>query len=482
MRRPRGAAETGPLTGHRIGVRLTATGAAAVVIAIALTSSGFLLVSLIHRSLVTNLDSTALARARDVATLASAGELGATIASAGEDSALVQVVGPSGQVVAASPNISGEAAALASPPTTRRVTTRTAGSLPIGGETERFRLVTQPVTLPSGPGWVYVAVSLSQVDRTVRLLITGLLLGLPVLLAVVTGAIWVAVGRALRPVEQMRQRAAAIGGDDLQQRVPVPRSRDEIARLAATLNEMLARLQASALRQQRFIGDASHELKSPLAALRAQVDVALSYPASDEPQHVLARVQQQTARMEQLIDDLLFLARSDERPDHRDDVRVDLDELVLAEARRLRDIGTAHVRVVGPSAAAVTGSARDLARALRNLGDNALAHARYEVVLGLRTEHGLALLTVDDDGPGIPEADRAAVFERFTRLEQDRSRHHHGGGSGLGLAICREIARAHRGEVTVGARPDGSPGAHFTMTIPLADPTGSGADRSEPDR
>ena len=265
----------------------------------------------------------------------------------------------------------------------------------------------------------------------------------------------------------MRQRAASIGGDDLEQRVPVPDSRDEIARLATTLNDMLARLQSAAIRQQRFIGDASHELKSPLAAIAAQVEVAGAYPSSGDPQQVLARVHQQAARMGQLIDDLLFLAHSDEQPRRHSEDRVDLDELVLSEVRRLREIGTVEVSMLGPDAVALPGSAQDLARALRNLGDNAITHATSSVSIGLRVDGVTAVLTVDDDGPGIPEPERLAVFERFTRLEPDRSRQNHGGGTGLGLAICREIARAHGGNVTAQARADGRPGARFTMSLPI---------------
>ena len=447
-------------------MRLTATVAAAAVVAVALTLSGLLLVQLVERSLVSNLDSTALARARDVASLAGTSPLRDTVASTGEDSALVQVVGPTGTVLSASANIQDEPTTLTSPPTRRQVTSQTRRGLPIGGEGEQFRVVALPVTLPEGPGWVYVATSLRPVDATVQRLVEVLLYGLPALLVVVTVVIWVAVGRALRPVERMRRRAAAIGGDDLQERVPVPRSRDEIARLAVTLNEMLARLQASALRQHRFVGDASHELKSPLAAIRAQVDVALAYPERADSRQVLSRVQQQAGRMEQLIDDLLFLARTDEGRHAFVTQRVDLDELVLAEAQRLRAHRHVTISLLGPDAAAVAGSRRDLTRMLRNLGDNALAHARSQVSIGLHCAGADAVITVIDDGPGIPPRERARIFERFSRLEDDRSRHTSGGGTGLGLAITREIARAHGGDVTAQDRPDGHPGAAFEVRLP----------------
>jgi signal transduction histidine kinase len=454
----------------RPGVRLSATLVAAGVVALAFTISGLLLVGLVHRSLVNSVDTAAAARARDVAALVTARRLGVTVASTGEDSSLVQVVGPSGAVLVSSSNIEGEPAALPAPPARRTPTLLTRSALPISDEAQRFRVIAFPVTLTEGPGWVYVASSLRQVDTTIARLGTALVLGLPVLLLLVTGVIWVAVGRALRPVERIRRGAASIGGDDLQRRVPVPHSHDEIARLAVTMNDMLARLEASAGRQRRFVGDASHELKSPLSALRAQVDVALAYPDRSDAAAVLARVQQQSARMAELIDDLLFLARADEGGLPAGAERVDLDELVLAEVHRLRELGGVAVTLDVVDAVAVVGSERDLTRMLRNLGDNAVAHARTSVEVGLTVVAGTAVITVTDDGPGVPVSDRSSLFERFTRLELDRSRHVSGGGTGLGLAITREIATVHAGTVSVGDRPDGQPGAVFTVRIPTRSP------------
>lgn len=451
----------------RVGVRLSATLTATAVVAAALTISGFLLVTLVERSLISSLDSTALARARDVAVLAGTARLPGIVASTNEDSSVVQVVGPTGIVLASSGNIQGESSSLSPSPSTRRSVSQTLTGLPIGPSGDSFRVVAVPVDLTEGPGWVYVANSLRGVRTTTDRLVGVLVLGLPALLLVVSVVIWAAVGRALRPVERIRERAAAIGGTDLQQRVPVPRSRDELARLAVTMNEMLARLQASAVRQQRFVGDASHELKSPLSALRAQVDVALAYPAQTAPVQVLRRVQQQAERMAELIDDLLFLARSDEGRLGRGSARVDLDELLLAEADRLRRLQRAHIEVVGPDAAAVEGSARDLTRLLRNLGDNALTHARTSIILSLTCRQNSAVLTITDDGPGLPPHERVRVFERFTRLEQDRSRHRAGGGAGLGLAIARQIAHSHGGDVHVQDRTDGRSGASFVVRIPL---------------
>lgn len=455
MRRPR-----------RPGVRASATLAAVAVLALAFAASGVLLVGSLHRSLRASLDSAALARARDVATLARQGQLTATVASSGQESSLVQVVGPTGAVVSASENIAGEPA-LAGAPATRAPVLLPDRSVPIADESQLFRLVTVPVRLPQGDGWVFVATSLEQVDTTVARLTGALALGLPTLLVVVGAVIWVVVGRALAPVERIRHQTDAIGGSALDRRVPVPTSRDEVARLAETMNRMLDRLQSSAARQQRFVGDASHELKSPLAALHAQVDVALDYPAHVDPGPLLHRVRQEADRMAALLEDLLFLAGVDEGRAGRRPGRVDLDELLLDEVHRLRALGVA-VAVTGTDAMALTGSGADLRRLLRNLGDNAAAHARSQVELGLRATARGAVLTVADDGPGVPASARELVFERFARLDEQGTRSSRTGGTGLGLAIAREIAQAHGGSLQVVDRPDGGPGAHFTLQLPVA--------------
>jgi signal transduction histidine kinase len=460
---------TDRLARRHLGVRLGATLAAAGVVSVAFTLGALLLVAFVQRSQVASIDSSALARARDVAAVAATGPLQSTVASTGEESSLVQVVGPAGTVLASSGNIEGEPAALPSPPQRRATTFQTRTGLPIS-QGEPFRVVAVPVSLKAGKGWVYVATSLAQVNANFSRLVQALLIGLPVLLLVVVGVIWLTVGRALRPVERIRRRAAEIGGQDLQRRVPVPASRDEVARLAETMNEMLSRLQAAAGRQQRFIGDASHELKSPLSALRAQVDVALTYPEDGDTHDVLVHVQEQTKRMAGIVDDLLFLARAAEHTLTSGSECVDLDELVMAEVHRLRALGSdVEIRLVGPDAARVVGSPGDLTRMVRNLGDNAIAHASTCVHIGLRQHNDEAVITVVDDGPGIPVDLRSVVFERFTRLEVDRSRHDGGGGTGLGLAISREIARAHGGELRVGDRADGRPGAAFTVRIPVKD-------------
>jgi signal transduction histidine kinase len=458
----------GRLWGARRAVRVRATVLATLVVALSLAVGGLLLVVLVHRSLVGSVDAAGSARARDVAALAAAGRLQATVASTGEESSVVQVVDPGGRVVAASPNILGEPALLPAAPTTRRRQVSTRSGLPIADPGQSFRVTAEPVALRSGRGWVYVATSLGQVDLTTTRLAALLLLGLPVLLLVVATAIWRAVGRALRPVEQIRASAAAIGGAQLDARVPTPDSGDEIARLAQTMNAMLARIQDATVRQREFVGDASHELRSPLAALQTELDVALAYPDGPDPAAVLLRLSLQTERMSNLLNDLLYLARADEGAPQARHGPVDLDELLLAEAGRLRTDGVT-VTVVGPDAVRIQGSHGDLTRLLRNLGDNAAAHARTSVTLSLSIQDEQAVLSVADDGPGIPTADRERIFQRFARLDTARARTNTGGGAGLGLAICRQIVQRHDGTITV---VDSSHGSRFVVLLPLTTSAG----------
>lgn len=456
--RARGGGERRPA-----GIRRRVTMTATAIVAAALLVSGAGVTFFLRQSLIAGLDAAAAARSRDVAALASAGTLPATISTTGEDSELVQVVDAHNNVVAASSNIQGQEAVLPSPSSVTGGP-RTTSLAPVGnGE---FRVAVQP--LPNGKGWVVVASDLTQLNAAVLNLVVLFAIALPVTLLIVGGTLWHAVGRVLRPVEAIRERAARIGGADPSQRVPVPATSDEIARLAVTMNEMLDRLQSAARRQHEFIGDASHELRSPLAALRAQVDVALAHPDDPTSRGLLDRVSEQAARMSTLIDDLLFLARSSEPAPVSNAELVDLDELVIAEVHRLRELGGPAVDLVGLSAARLSGSGRDLARMLRNLGDNAREHAVARVEVRL-SGNGAAEISIADDGPGIPAGDRLRVFERFTRLDDSRVRNPSGGGAGIGLSIVRQIVHAHGGTVEVRDRWDGGSGAVFVVRLPMAD-------------
>jgi len=281
----------------------------------------------------------------------------------------------------------------------------------------------------------------------------------PVLVALLALSTWLVVGRALRPVEAIRSRVAQIGAGELDRRVPDPGTGDEVGRLATTMNRMLDRLQRSSQRQRRFVSDASHELRSPLASLRTQLEVALAHPERAEWPAVAAGVLEEGGRMERLVDDLLALARADEGAALAHTEEVDLGEMIAAEAERVEGL-TVDTSAVAP--VVVRGDAQSLRRAVRNLLDNARRHAASRIVLRVTLEGDEVVAVVEDDGSGIPEAEREQVFERFARLEESRDRD--AGGTGLGLAVVREIVQAHGGTVVAEAGEEG--GARLVVRLP----------------
>ncbi|HYH49379.1 MAG TPA: ATP-binding protein, partial [Acidimicrobiia bacterium] len=328
-----------------------------------------------------------------------------------------------------------------------------------------FRVQAERTFAAAGePMTIYVATELHPVRRTVADVRRAVMIGVPSLLALTGLLVWLFVGRVLRSVEAIRRHVASISQSDLDRRVPEPPVEDEIARLARTMNAMLARLQRSAERQQRFVADASHELRSPLTSTRSAVEVALADP---QPAALLAAatdVLAETERMERLVNDLLFLAQDDEGRLHTDSGLVDLDDVVRTEAARVRNRKRVIVDTTDVAPGRTWGVAAFLERAVRNLLENAERHARSRVVVSLSTGGTHLLLAISDDGPGVAPEHRERIFERFSRVDDDRSRR--GGGTGLGLAITREIVTAHGGEVTAADAPGG--GARFVVVLPRA--------------
>ncbi|MEU5976142.1 HAMP domain-containing sensor histidine kinase [Streptomyces sp. NPDC047315] len=304
---------------------------------------------------------------------------------------------------------------------------------------------------------VYAGAPLTVEQDAVGSVREAMLIGLPPLLVVVASVTWLVTRRALKPVEDIRAEMAAItASEDLTRRVPEPATGDEVARLAATTNETLAALEASVERQRRFVADASHELRSPIASLRTQLEVGEAHPELLDVPGAVA----DTVRLQQLAADLLLLARLDagEQPGR---TRLDLSALVREEAsQRAGDRVPAAVDV--PDGVEVAGSHGQLARVLGNLLDNAQRHARASVEVSVRREGDFAVLSVADDGTGVPDDERERIFERFVRLDDARSRDE--GGAGLGLAIARDVARRHGGTLTVERSPAG--GAQFVLRLP----------------
>jgi signal transduction histidine kinase len=436
------------------GVRSTTTLATTAAVAVILTAAGLALIAMLRTDLTAGVEANVRSRAQDVAGLLSGGSVPAVIPSAQDDSSVVQVIDATGSVLSSSGNIQGEAA-LARPTSTTVIDTTSA--LPIG-EGARFRILARPV----GTLTVVVAQTLGPVDRAVAKTSRLLLEVLPVVLALVAIVTWLGVGRALTPLERIRRKTATIGVGDLSQRVPLPTSRDEVFRLAETMNSMLERIDASTDLQRRFIADASHELRSPLANIQAVVEVARA--GDDLPLWRVAGAElaAEQGRLERLVDDLLLLARLDGHVPVAQD-EVDLDDVVHDAVATLRQHGSVAVSVTPLPAVRVRGDGGQLARIVRNLLDNAGRHARTSVHVSLSSQAGWAVVRVSDDGPGVPPADRERVFERFTRLDEARARDR--GGSGLGLAISRESARAHGGSLELGDAASG--GAQLELRLPL---------------
>ncbi len=306
---------------------------------------------------------------------------------------------------------------------------------------------------------VVVARPLNSADEAVRAATVLMTVAVPVASAFVALVIWVVVGRSLHPVERIRRDVESVG-DDLTRRIESPGGTDEVARLASTMNKMLDKLEASQRAQRRFVSDASHELRSPVAAIRQHTQVALLHPGATDLESLASSVDSEADRLNGLVNDLLLLARLDEGV-ARNRREVDLDDIVLAEADRLRALGVAvDTTRVGP--ARVLADEGLLVRAVRNAAENARRHARSRIEFSLSAAEGRVALCVDDDGEGVPEEDRQRIFHRFERRDDARSRD--SGGAGLGLSIIAEAAQHTGGSAKMGVSPAG--GARLELHLP----------------
>jgi len=446
----------------RLGtVRVRTTLAAVVVVGLAMAVGGLALVAVLRDTLTREVRAAARLRATEVATDLRSGALPTELAVGGDaEDLLIQVLGDRGEVVASSSNVRGL-------PPVARLPPGASATVDVPIDNDDFVAVAVGATTPQGRRIVVTARALDVVGDATRVVAGLLAVGLPLLLLVVALTTWKVVGLALAPVEAIRAEVDAISAAALHRRVHVPAADDEIGRLARTMNRMLGRLEQAQGRQRRLVSDASHELRSPVAAIRQHAEVALAHPDRTTTAELAATVLAEDLRLQRLAEDLLLLTRADEHTLALRRRPVDLDDLVFDEARRLRDGTGLRVDTTAVSAGRVDGDAAGLRRLLRNLGDNAARHAAGRLAFSLAERDGLVLLEVDDDGPGIPLADRARVFERFVRLDDARARDD--GGSGLGLAIVAELAAAHGGTVAAAASPLG--GTRVEVRLPrLADP------------
>jgi signal transduction histidine kinase len=422
-------------------------------LAAGLLLGGLLLIAVLHYTLNLSLDRGATQTASDTAALLDANHLSDPIPTAGTQ--FIQVVDGQGRVLKASIG-ADRLSPLLHPAEIERA--RSGLVVVVGGDrvgVEGDLRVAAAVA--RGGDTVLVAAPDQDATRGLKAVAHGLLVAYPLLLLGLSMLAWWVVGWTLRPVEALRQGAEEISAAQVG-RLPVPEGDDELHRLAVTLNRMLDRLEAARTRQRAFVADAAHELRSPIASLRTQLDVATHL---GEPPAV-ADLSVDVDRLRRLVDDLLLLARADEAdPVLRRAEPVDLGGVLddvaagYAGARVPVTVST----VDGPQW--TVGDPAALRRVMDNLVANAVRHATSRVTLKVIRNLDRVVVTVTDDGPGIPARDRARVFDRFTRLDDARNRDD--GGAGLGLAIVRELVRLHGGTVTLG---DAAPGLVAAVALP----------------
>lgn len=440
-------------------VRFRVVAVAIAAVAVTFAVGGAALAWQLQRSSVNAVVDLTVSEAGDVGSLLSKGVLPARL-TAHHPGTAVQVVDDRHRVVSATPDLAGRSplsSALPAPGTEVRLAEK--GVFP--GDDDPDAAVALGVRTPEGPRVVYVVATTEAAEDAVHRSLLPLAVVLLGLLAVTGTVAWLLVGRALRPVERIRSQVAAISGGDLRERVDEPPTDDEIGRLARTMNDMLARIQSAADRQAQFVSDASHELRSPLAALLTELEVARRRPSTADWPAVAAAAIDDGTRLQRIVEDLLLLARSDEDHLMPRPQAVDLDELALAEGERVRSRGRVAVDLHDVSAVRITGDPDLLRRLVRNLVENAERHAATTVRIGVAARGRWATVVVADDGPGIPVDKREWVFERFARLDDGRGRR--SGGTGLGLAIAGEIARAHHGSVRIA---DSDVGTRMEVRLP----------------
>lgn len=427
-------------------IRARTTAMAVTLVGIALIVGAVALVSVMRGALTESVRADARLRAAEVVAELEAGTAPGDLALPASDDLLVQVLDADGRVLAAGAEAPSSAIAPDVAPGESMV-------LDVPGDDDPFVVVAAAAHGPGDGATVLVGRALDLVEESTEV-VTGLLaVGLPLVLLVVGVVAWLLVGRSLAPVEGIRREVEEISGTELHRRVPASRGTDELARLAATMNEMLARLEGAHVRQRQLVADTSHELRSPIASIRQHAEVAVSHPERTTTSELAETVLAESLRLARMVDDLLLLARADEQTLALDRRALDLDDLALEAARALRRDTGLEVDATAVSGGRVRGDRDGLRRVIANLAENAARHARGRVALSVVEEGGDVRLTVEDDGPGIAPADRDRVFERFVRLDEARARD--AGGSGLGLAIVAELVAAHGGTVVIGHSPLG---------------------------
>jgi signal transduction histidine kinase len=443
-----------------LGIAARSAAVSAAVVLVAFAVAGAALDVMLYRLLLASVDDATASRVSAITEALQANslnDLDSSLLATDQRVVAIQLIDPGGKVV----RRAGAAPETPLLPVTDFDHNLRRGIPDDAVPNDDMRLSGQRVSTTSGDYTVLVGGGSEAVEATARTVALLLACGAPIIIAVAATASYRLVRRSLQSVDAIRGRVAEISSSDLAGRVPVPHSRDEIAALAVTMNEMLSRIEAGHRAQKRFVADASHELRSPLATIVSGLELAEVHPELHDAEFATNTLLPEAQRMHALIEDLLLLARTDEQSLALRKEEVALDDLVEVEAARVRRAAECTVETdIRP--ARLTGDPAAISQVIRNLVDNAVRHADSRIIIEVSNRDGSAILAVSDDGPGIDPADRTRAFERFVRLDADRSRS--SGGAGLGLAIVAEVVAAHGGTVTIDDRPGG--GTKVVVTLP----------------
>jgi heavy metal sensor kinase len=378
----------------------------------------------------------------------------------------VEVIDNTGRPIAWSKNLSGKTFAIPLL-TVEQARARSSGVVTVDG----LRAAVVPLSADQNLGFAVVAEPLSVIEDGLRQLRRDFFAGVPLVLLLASAGGYFLARKSLAPIASMNSQTQRISAESLSQRLDVTSPRDELGRLATTINDLLARLESSFNEQQRFIADASHELRTPLAVLRGETEVALAKQRNaDEYQQSLSLIQEEAERLSRIVEDLFILARQPiDAPATLMRERVSLNEAIKDCARAAQVLATRKgVRLTmesNSSSIDLNGDKELITRMILNLLDNAVKYtpAGGEISLALSRQNGNAEIVVRDTGIGIAETDRQRVFDRFYRVDKARSRAL--GGAGLGLSIVRWIVEVHGGEIHIDSAP--GRGSTFTVDLPL---------------
>jgi signal transduction histidine kinase len=444
---------------RRRSLRARLTLATSAGLALALALAAVLLLSALHASLIRALDLSARQGAVEVAALLDQGRLPSPVPVA-PGTLTIQVLDATGRITNISPGADRLVPML--PPARARAAARTGQARTLAGPPLGLPSLLRVVAVgAAGHHVVIAAISYTQASDSLATLAKVLAIGTPLLFGLLALATWLLTGYTLRPIAALRRGAAEVTGTGVPRALPVPPARDEVRLLAVTLNDMLSRLAEAQQRQRDLVSDTAHELRSPIASIRAQLEVALDHPDGLDWTETARDVHADTLRLARLTEDLLLLARLDGQPLRRKPA--DLAAVCESVAARYAT-ARVPVRTEAEGSYVVAGDQDALARLLVNLLDNAVRHAASRVCVSVRADGGWAVLTVTDDGPGIAPEDAERAFGRFARLDDARSRSGEE-GAGLGLAIVKSTAEAHGGSVSLG---DAGPGLRAVVRLPLA--------------